>query len=392
MTFSKAFIVLIAYANTECTFIFAAQKNPSTKHFMKNRYAVVLAGGVGSRFWPVSTSGNPKQFHDILGTGESLIQQTFRRLQLICPKENILISTNEEYKSEVMNQLEGIDPNNIMCETARRNTAPAIAYAVSKIYAQNPEASVIICPSDHLIINEAEFKRIGNLALDYAECNESLLTLGIKPTRPDTGYGYIQFLQEEVSKEVFKVKTFTEKPDLDTAKMFIESGDFLWNAGIFIWSVASARKAFENFLPEIANTFEEGLSLLNTENEQDFINKVYPSCENQSVDYGIMEKANNVFVIPAAFGWSDLGTWGSLNEHLTHDENNNAVMGKYVSLYNSKDNIIRQSGDKVAVIDSLEGYIIIDHQNALLICKRENEQKIKNFVNDIKLSAGERFV
>lgn len=358
-----------------------------------NFYAVILAGGVGSRFWPASTQTHPKQFHDILGTGSTLIQQTYQRIAHICPPENILISTSEEYIDDVKKQLPDIPENNIMAEPARRNTAPAIAYAVYKIYAKNPQASVLICPSDHLILKETEFHRIATLGLTLSQTNDVLFTLGIKPTRPDTGYGYIQYLPgPSLHPETRKVKTFTEKPNLELAKMFIDSGDFLWNAGIFIWSVQSCRRAFQMYLPEIHQTFERGLSLFNTDQEKAFIQKVYPSCENQSVDYGIMEKADNVHVIPADLGWSDLGTWGSLYEHLKWDEHGNAKVGAHILSFDSHSNIIRIEGDKVAVIDGLNNYIIVDTPHALLICRRENEQLIKNYVNEVKIRAGERFV
>lgn len=358
-----------------------------------NFYAVILAGGVGSRFWPVSTKNHPKQFHDILDTGSTLIQQTYERIVKICPADNVLISTSNEYITDVKNQLPSVPENNIMAEPARRNTAPAIAYAVYKIYAQNPNASVLICPSDHLISKEEEFGRIVTLGLTLSQTYDALFTLGIKPTRPDTGYGYIQYLPgPSIHPETRLVKTFTEKPNLELARMFLESGDFLWNAGIFIWSVKSCRAAFAAHLPEIHQTFEKGLSVFNTPEEEAYIRKVYPSCENQSVDYGIMEKARNVHVIPADLGWSDLGTWGSLYEHLPWDESGNAKVGKHIMSFDAKSNIIRIEGDKVAVIDGLENYIVVDTPHALLICRRENEQLIKNFVNEVKIYADERFV
>ena len=358
-----------------------------------NFYAVILAGGVGSRFWPVSTKEHPKQFHDILGTGSTLIQQTFDRVSKICPSKNILISTSDEYIADVKKQLPDIPEENIMAEPARRNTAPAIAYAVYKIYSKNPDASVLICPSDHLISKEMEFVRIATLGLTLSQTNDVLFTLGIRPTRPDTGYGYIQYLPgPSIHPETRIVKTFTEKPNLEMAKMFLESGDFLWNAGIFIWSVKSCRAAFAAFLPEIHQTFEKGLEIFNTKKEKAFIQRVYPSCENQSVDYGIMEKAHNVHVIPADLGWSDLGTWGSLYEHLMWDEQGNAKVGAHILSFEAKSNIIRIDGDKVAVIDGLENFIIVDTPQALLICRRENEQLIKNFVNEVKIHADEKFV
>ncbi|MGK0638391.1 mannose-1-phosphate guanylyltransferase [Schleiferia thermophila] len=358
-----------------------------------NFFSVILAGGVGSRFWPASTQAHPKQFHDILGTGRTLIQQTFDRVKRICPADNILISTSADYIKEVKTQLPEIPPSNIMAEPARRNTAPAIAYAVYKIFAKNPDASVLICPSDHLILKEAEFERIARLGLSLSQTSDVLLTIGIKPTRPDTGYGYIQYLPgPSIHPEIRKVKTFTEKPSIELAKMFLDSGDFLWNAGIFIWSVNACRKVFEKYLPEIHQSFERGLQYFNTNEEMGYIAKVYPSCENQSVDYGIMEKAENVHVIPADLSWSDLGTWGSLYEHLPWDDCGNAKVGKHIFTYETCKNIIRIEGNKVAVIDGLNDFIIVDTQHALLICRRENEQLIKNFVNEVKIKAGDQFV
>lgn len=359
-----------------------------------NNYAVIMAGGIGSRFWPMSRSTFPKQFLDILGTGETLIQQTFRRLTKSCPAENILVVTNAKYKSLCLDQLTDILEDNILCEPTMRNTAPCIAYASFKIYHKNPDANIIVAPSDHLISNEEEFTRIISECFDVCSSNDVLLTLGIKPSRPDTGYGYIQFneQQSELHSNIHGVKTFTEKPNLDLAKQFIDSGDFLWNSGIFIWSAKAVMLGIRKYLRDLYDRFEDGKEYYNTEKEVEFINRIFPGCKNISIDYGLMEKAENVFVYPSEFGWSDLGTWGSLYGHLQLDEDKNGVIGDNVMLYDSKKNIINTPNDKVVVIQGLEDYIIIDNKNTLLICKKDDEQQIKQFVSDIKRDKGEDYV
>lgn len=359
---------------------------------MSNTYCVIMAGGIGSRFWPVSTSKLPKQFHDILGTGETLIQQTFRRLKGVSKPKHILVVTHRQYKDLVAEQLPELPEENIILEPARRNTAPCITYAAYRILAEEPSANMLIAPSDHLITDQKEFERISKLAIQTAEENNYLLTLGIKPHRPDTGYGYIQFMEQEqhkVAEEVKLVKTFTEKPDEDLAKQFLESGDFLWNSGIFIWSAQAFRKELEHHQNDLYKTFEAGADKFGTEEEKTFVEEVYPSCENESIDYGLMEKSTNVYVIPADFGWSDLGTWGSLYEHSDKDENENAIQGKKVLTYDSEGNIIRVGARKVAVVEGLENMILIDTKEALLVCKLENEQLIKSFVSDVKVQFGE---
>ena len=361
---------------------------------MNNNYAVIMAGGVGSRFWPMSTSKMPKQFLDVLGTGETLLQQTFRRLSKICPASQILIVTNTNYKDICRNQLPDIKEKNILCEPARRNTAPCIAYASFKIQSENKNANIIVAPSDHLITNESEFERITKECLEVSKNNDCLITLGIRPNRAETGYGYIQYSDEvcDNNKELRKVKTFTEKPNSELAKQFIESGDFLWNSGMFIWSVRSIVKSIENLLPEIHEVFSEGNELYNTTKETDFINNVFSTCKNISVDYGIMEKSRNVFVYPSDFGWTDLGTWGSLSTHVKKDIDKNAIISDKVLIYDSSKNIIRLPKNKAAVIQGLDGYIVVDTDDALLICKTEEEQKIKQFVADIKFNLGDKFV
>jgi mannose-1-phosphate guanylyltransferase len=349
-----------------------------------------MAGGIGSRFWPMSKTARPKQFIDILGTGETLIQQTYNRLKRICPKENIYIVTNEIYKDLITEQLPEINIDQVVCEPSMRNTAPCIAYANYKIAAKNPNANIVVAPADHLILKEDEFVRVINLALDYTANNDTLVTLGITPTRPDTGYGYIQF-NEDNDSEIKKVKTFTEKPDLDLAKKFIDSGDFTWNSGMFIWSLNSIQKAFETLLPEVDEVFKNGLGKYNTPEEAEFIQTAYSTCKNISIDYGIMEKSKNAYVISADIGWSDLGTWGSIYTHLPHDKNDNAVVGKNVMLYDSKDNIINVPKDKLVVLQGLEDYIVVESDNILLVCKKQDEQKIKQIVTDVKLSKGQQF-
>jgi mannose-1-phosphate guanylyltransferase len=352
----------------------------------KNNYAVIMAGGIGSRFWPMSKATFPKQFLDILGTGETLIQQTFKRLQRVCPAENILIVTNRNYKDLCLEQLPNVIENNILCEPAMRNTAPCVAYAAFKIQSMNENAKMIIAASDHIILKEDEFVRVANDCLEIVAKNDVLLTLGITPSRPDIGYGYIQFTAEKLDnhQKVRKVKTFTEKPDQELALNFLDSGDFLWNSGIFVWSAKSITLAYRKKLRDMYDVFEEGKQFYNTSKETEFMDRIFPGCKNISIDYGIMEKSENVYVYPANFGWSDLGTWGSLYTHLNLDENKNAVQGSKVILYDSADNIIIVPNDKVVVMQGMNGYIVAENEGTLLICKKENEQQIKQFVADVK--------
>ena len=345
-----------------------------------------MAGGVGSRFWPISTEETPKQFLDILSVGETLIQQTFRRLQKICFTENIFIVTNKDYKALCISQLSQLDEKNILCEPVMRNTAPCIAYAAYKIFNLDKDAKLIIAPSDHLILNEDEFVSTVNNVFDLINKKDCLYTLGITPSRPDTGYGYIQYSDEVLleSKSVKKVKTFTEKPNLELALQFIDSGDFLWNAGIFMFSANAIVRSFKKYLSDLHDIFSKGDDYFNTAKEAEFIEKVFPTCKNISIDYGIFEKSNNVYVYPCDFGWSDLGTWGSLYSFLEKDDNQNTIQGDNVNLYGSSSNIIRVERDKQIIIQGLNNFIVVDTKNALLICKKDDEQKIKEFVNDIK--------
>ena len=352
----------------------------------KNNYAVIMAGGIGSRFWPMSKTTFPKQFLDILGTGETLIQQTFNRLEKICPAKNILVVTNTNYKQLCLEQLPNVVESNILCEPAMRNTAPCVGYAAFKIQSMNEHANMIIAASDHIILKEAEFVRVVNDCLDLTAKNDVLLTLGITPSRPDTGYGYIQFTDTKLAnhKKARKVKTFTEKPNQELALNFLDSGDFLWNSGMFIWSAKSISLAYRKHLRDMYDLFEEGKEFYNTNKEREYIDRVFPGCKNISIDYGIMEKSDNVYVYPADFGWSDLGTWGSLFTHLPSDNNNNAVQGDKVMLYDCTDNIIKVPHDKLVVLQGLQGYIVVENEGTLLVCKKEDEQKIKQFVADLK--------
>ncbi|MCD4696643.1 MAG: mannose-1-phosphate guanylyltransferase [Bacteroidales bacterium] len=354
-----------------------------------------MAGGIGARFWPMSRTTQPKQFIDILGTGKTLIQQTFERFLEVCPRENIYIVTNEIYKTLVLEQLEGINENQVLCEPMRRNTAPAIAYAAYKINEINPKANLVVAPSDHIILKGDIFRDVILSALQATAENDWLLTLGIKPSRPDTGYGYIQFEDGNpyaADERLYKVKTFTEKPNHELAKTFLESGDFLWNSGIFIWSLKSILKAFEQHLPEVDNLFKQGSGKFNTSNEEDFINTSYPVCKNISIDYGVMEKANNVFVLASDFGWSDLGTWGSLYDIRTKDENRNAIIGDNVLSFNSSNCIVNMPKDKLVVLQGLNDYIVVEDDNILLICRKEDEQNIRDIVNTVKLEKGDQYV
>lgn len=351
-----------------------------------------MAGGIGSRFWPMSTTAFPKQFHDVLGTGKTLLQMSFDRMLMVCPKENIFIVTNNEYEELVHKQLPGLSKHQVLLEPSRKNTAPCIAYACYKIKTINEDANIVVAPSDHLVLKDDVFKETIETAIAQSLKEECLVTLGIKPSRPDTGYGYIQFVDTDngVSNSVKKVKMFTEKPELEMAKEFLDSGDFYWNSGIFIWTLKSILNAFEKYMPSTNELFKTGTNVYNTELEADFISHIYAECKNISIDYGIMEKAENVYVVLSDFGWSDLGTWGALYTHLNKDNNNNAVLGNEVNLYDSKDCVIRMPKDKLVVIQGLEDYIVVEEKGVLLICQKQEEQRIKQFVNDVKLKGAEQ--
>ncbi len=355
-----------------------------------NYYAIIMAGGVGSRFWPVSTRAFPKQFHDMLGTGHTLIQKTFQRLNRLVPKENIRILTNALYNDLVLEQLPELSPEQVVPEPAMRNTAPCILYAALKIQKENPDAVMIIAPSDHWIEDEAAF---GNDVMQcFKKCAESdtLMTLGIPPAFPHTGYGYIQY-KKEGDEAIKKVIEFTEKPDYDTAKEFIKQGNFLWNAGIFIWSVASIIAAFEEFQPKMHRLFYDGVDAYNTNREAAFIEENYARAENISIDYAIMEKAKNVAVLPARFDWNDLGSWGSLYDKLQKDEHKNAVINAKVLAADASGNIIRAAKDKLVVIEGLNDYIVVDKEEVLFIYPKTKEQELKATLGKIKDAFGEEY-
>lgn len=351
-----------------------------------------MAGGIGSRFWPISRTNHPKQFLDILGTGRSLLQWTFFRFKNICPAENIYFITNHSYVSLIKEQLPELSDHQIISEPSRKNTAACAAYFAHKIYAQNPNANIIMSPADHLILDERAFENSMFEGIDFVKNNPSLLTLGIKPTRPDTGYGYIQFDQKKSIEQVFKVKTFTEKPSLDIARAFLKSGDFLWNAGIFLWNVKTIIKAFAQYLPEMNDIFEQLTSYYNTADEYHEIEKVYPLCPNISIDYAVMEKADNVFVAPAQFGWSDLGTWESAYENSEKDYLGNAVHGKNVFVIDASECMVKAPDKKLVLLQGLEKYIIIDTPDVLMVCERSKEQHIKEYVAEIKRNKGEKYL
>lgn len=362
---------------------------------MDQNYCVIMAGGIGSRFWPLSRKAKPKQFLDILGTGRTLLQQTFDRFANIIPVENFIVVTSVNYKNLVLNQLPELNPEQVLLEPLRRNTAPCVAYAAHKIKTINPDAKLIVTPSDHLIVKEEEFIRQIRKGIEFIAENDALLTLGIKPSRPETGYGYIQ-VKNKVEfnglDNLYKVKTFTEKPNLEMAGIFVETGEFFWNSGIFIWSLKTILKAFQTHLTDISTLFESGIKLYNTEDEVHFINKIYSECQGISIDYGIMEKAKNVYVLTSDFGWSDLGTWGSLYENKDKDEDGNLISGDNVLIYDTKNCIIDISDEKVAVLHGLDGYIIAESNDTLMICRREDEQQIKQFVTDVRIKKGDSLV
>lgn len=356
----------------------------------KNYYTVIMAGGVGSRFWPLSTEKFPKQFHDMLGTGSTLIQKTVRRFEKIIPSENILIATNSKYEKLVLEQLPKISSNQLLLEPAMRNTAPCILYSAFKIYNENPDGIMVIAPSDHWIEDEQEFLNNIKTAFDFSAENDALLTLGIQPTSPNTGYGYIQF--ENSENELKKVKKFTEKPNLEIAKQFLESGDYLWNAGIFVWSVKSILKAFEIHLPEMYTLFSKGEKKYNTVLETQFIEENYAFSENISIDFGIMEKAANVYVLPVNFDWNDLGTWSSLYAELKKDSDQNATLGGSVIYIDSGNNIVKTQSKKRVVIQGLNDYIVVEKDDVILICPKNKEQEIKKITSAVKIEFGEDFV
>ena len=349
-----------------------------------NNYCIIMAGGIGSRFWPLSKDNYPKQFLDILGTGKSFIRSTYERFSPVIPDENFLVVTNKAYKHLVLEHLPMLKPEQVLCEPARRNTAPCIAYAAYHIQSRCSDANIVVTPADHLVTNETEFQRIIRLGFDFlAQNQQALMTIGIKPSRPETGYGYIQVPKQDKLPEVVKVEMFKEKPNYETAVQFVNDGNYFWNSGIFLWTLQGIMNAFKTYLPEMVEVFEKGIDNFGTQKEQDFINDHFVDCPNISIDYGVMEKSPNTFTIPADFGWSDIGTWGSLFTHAKKDENGNALRGKVVSVDN-KNTIINIEEGTEAVVEGLEDYLVAYRDHSLLVCRLHDEQQIKIWIEGLK--------
>lgn len=349
---------------------------------VNHSHLVIMAGGIGSRFWPMSTPERPKQFVDVLGTGRTFIQMTVDRFKGILPAENVWVVTSQAYEDIVAEQLPEVPRGNILLEPCRRNTAPCIAYAAWRIKSIDPKATIVVSPSDHLVLDVPEFQRVITSAMDFASTSDAIVTLGMKPTRPETGYGYIQTdmsCPSARNKEIYRVDAFREKPDLATAEKYIRKPNMLWNAGIFIWNVSTVVNALRVYAPEINEVFENLLSLYGTDKEQEAINENFPKCESISVDYAILEKSEEIYCFPASFGWSDLGTWGSLRENVSRDNNGNAVIGNNVQTFETRDCVIHCSEERRVVVQGLEGYIVAEKDNTLLICKLSEEQRIKQF-------------
>ncbi len=350
-----------------------------------SNHLVIMAGGVGSRFWPMSTADNPKQFIDVLGVGRSLLQLTVDRFQTIVPAENVWVVTNQRYADIVSRQLPDMPADHILCEPCRRNTAPCIAYVSWRIKSADPKANIVVSPSDHVVLNTEEFRRVVTSCLKFTAESDAIVTLGMKPTRPETGYGYIEANLSAHSlrnKGIFRVDSFREKPDLQTAKQYIKKSNYFWNAGIFVWNVNTIVNAYRIYQPGMAKIFESMLPVYGTAQEQEKINELFPECENISVDYAIMEKAEEIFVCPADFGWSDLGTYGSLLQNMKHDLYGNAIVGSDVNMFESHNCMVHTAQEKRVVIQGLDGYIVAENNNTLLICKLSEEQRIKQFSGD----------
>ena len=358
----------------------------------KHHYVAIMAGGIGSRFWPMSRTNFPKQFLDILGTGRTLIQQTWDRYSKLVLKENIFIITAQEYVNIVKKQVPDIPEENILAEPSRKNTAPCIAYIAFKLLKKDPKALMIAAPADNLILETDEFLKTAKKAFSFVDHINALLTIGVKPTYPNTGYGYIQHDTTEAAPDIFKVKTFTEKPNLELAKAFISSGDFLWNAGIFTWKVKNIITALEKHEPELYELFAAEKDKFNTDAEREAVENIYPQCTNISIDFAVMEKADNVFVIPASFGWSDLGTWNSAWENKDKDYFGNAVVGKHVMVVDANNCIVHVPDNKLVLLQGLKDYIIVDTKDVLLICKKDKEQEIKQYVAEVKRNMGDKYL
>lgn len=350
-----------------------------------------MCGGIGSRFWPYSRESRPKQFLDFLGTGRSLLQMSFDRISSLVPPENVLVVTNAQYKPLISEQLPELPDDNILLEPARRNTAPCIAWAAYHIAARDPEASIIVCPSDHLITRDEVFRDAILKGFEFVETHDALLTLGITPTRPETGYGYIQ-VGEKVEGDICRVKTFTEKPKLELAKVFLETGEFFWNSGIFLWSAKTIIRELITNAPDVANVFEKGRHLFGTPAEMQFIEENFPGCVGISIDFAVMEKAKNVYVECVSFGWNDLGTWSALYDNSPKNRDANVTQNCRVLAYDSTDNIFAVKDDKLVVVAGLSGYIVADRGDVLLICPKAEEQKIKQMVNDVKMTFGDKYI
>ena len=359
-----------------------------------NYYVVIMAGGVGTRFWPMSTTSCPKQFIDIMGTGQTMLQQTYARFKGFCPPENIFVVTGKAYRNLVLQQLPEMQPGRVLCEPHRKNTAPCIAYANYKINNINPNATIVVAPADHVVLKQDVFDQAIRTAAEAASRNDCLITLGIKPSYPNTGYGYIQFGGESIEgcEEIKKVKLFTEKPELEMARTFVQSGEFLWNAGLFIWNIKSSMKAFKDYLPEVDELFASGISKYDTPEEAEYIEKVYLVCKSISIDYGVMEKARNVYVLGCDFGWSDVGTWDSLYDLRPKDKDQNTIEGKNVLTYDTKGCIVNVPKDKLVVLQGLEDYIVVENNNSLLVCRRSEEQMLRQIVGDIATQKGEKYI
>lgn len=358
----------------------------------KHYYVAIMAGGIGSRFWPKSRTNFPKQFLDILNTGKTLIQQTFDRYAQLVPVENIYVVTAKEYINLVRNQLPLIPVENILGEPSRKNTAPCLAYIAFKLMKKDPDALMIAAPSDNLVFKSDEFIKTSNRALNFVNHVNALVTIGITPSNPNTGYGYIQHDTLQAAPDIYKVKTFTEKPNLELAKTFIKSGDFLWNAGIFTWKVKNLLASFEKYLPEIFELFAAEKDKFDTPDEAEALEQIYPQCPKISIDFGVMEKADNVYVIPASFGWGDLGTWNSAWENMERDYLENAVTGKNVMVIDATKCVVNAPDNKLVLLQGLDDFIVVDTKDVLLICKKEKEQEIKEFVSEIKRNKGDKYL
>jgi mannose-1-phosphate guanylyltransferase len=362
------------------------------KNLNKHTYVAIMAGGIGSRFWPVSRTDHPKQFLDILGTGSTLIQQTLNRFLSIVPIENIYVVTSDDYLDLVKEQLPALPVENIVGEPFRKNTAPCIAYISFKLLQKDPEASLIVAPADHIILDDEKFLEVCANAMSFVNHLNALVTIGIKPSYPNTGYGYIQHDMAEVAPSVYKVKTFTEKPNKELAQTFIASGDFLWNSGIFIWQLKRIIASLKKFLPEIYDLFAAEQSKFNTDEEKTMIENIYPQCTNISIDFGVMEKADNVYVIPASFGWSDLGTWNSAWENSEKDYLENACTGNKVMVVDATRCVVHTQPDKLVILQGLDEFIVVDTKDVLLICHRDKEQEIKDYVAEVKRNIGDEYL